>query len=636
MTVDGSRATQQDIRGKPITTIELLDQLSRFDGPPELFLVNLLAVQCHIATADGGVILRVASDGNIEALAVFPPLKSGSAMPVWLAQVAELAGAVIAGGATTTRALREPDELYGQPARRHLIMVPIRGGNTVSAFVVSSADPEVLALSRQRLELTVSLLSLYEMRLTLQRRGVDLKRLRLAMETVSAVNEHNRFAGAAMAFCNELSSRWNAERVALGFLKGRYVHLKALSHTEKFSRKMKLVQDIEAAMEECLDQNVEIIYPAEPTATFVSRSAADLSRRHGPYVIVSMPLRHNGQELAVVTLERPADQPFSIEELEALRLTCDLCVARLASLHEHDVWFGAAIAAWCRKLLEGIVGPKHTWAKALAAAVLAFILFVVFVKGEYQAESPFVLEATRLQVVPAPFDGFLKSVSVRPADRVEADARLAELATDELRLQLAAAKAEKIGYEKQATAALRDAAETRDRGKMAESQIAQANADKVAEQIKILEYRLAKANIVSPITGFVVTGDLERQIGAPVKTGDVLFEIALLESLRAELSMPEDQIADVEVGQSGQLATVGHPDEKIKFVVERINPIAEVVNNQNVFKVRVQLQDLDLQGRHRWLRPGMEGVAKVDIDKRSYAWLWTHRLTNWIRMKLWI
>jgi len=126
------------------------------------------------------------------------------------------------------------------------------------------------------------------------------------------------------------------------------------------------------------------------------------------------------------------------------------------------------------------------------------------------------------------------------------------------------------------------------------------------------------------------------QIGAPVKTGDVLFEIAPLESLRAELSVPEDQIADVEVGQHGELATVGHPESKLSFVVERINPVAEVVNQINVFKVRVKLENVDLKGGQSWLRPGMEGVAKVDIGKKSYAWLWTRRLSNWVRMKLWI
>ena len=32
----------------------------------------------------------------------------------------------------------------------------------------------------------------------------------------------------------------------------------------------------------------------------------------------------------------------------------------------------------------------------------------------------------------------------------------------------------------------------------------------------------------------------------------------------------------------------------------------------------------------------MEGVAKIDIDKRPYAWIWTRKIINWVRMKLWL
>ena len=74
-----------------------------------------------------------------------------------------------------------------------------------------------------------------------------------------------------------------------------------------------------------------------------------------------------------------------------------------------------------------------------------------------------------------------------------------------------------------------------------------------------------------------------------------------------------------------------YPARRIGFIVERINPVAEVVEKRNVFKVRVRL----LQ-RLPWMRPGMEGVAKVHVGRRRYIWLWTRKLVNWLRMKLWI
>jgi hypothetical protein len=129
----------------------------------------------------------------------------------------------------------------------------------------------------------------------------------------------------------------------------------------------------------------------------------------------------------------------------------------------------------------------------------------------------------------------------------------------------------------------------------------------------------------------VVEGDLKRRIGAPVKTGDVLFEVTPLDSLRAVLHVAEDQITDIRVGQRGYLATASYPGQRIGFEVERVNPIAEIVKQENIFKVRVRLSEL-----YPWMRPGMEGVAKIDIDKRPYAWIWTRKIINWVRMKLWL
>ena len=174
------------------------------------------------------------------------------------------------------------------------------------------------------------------------------------------------------------------------------------------------------------------------------------------------------------------------------------------------------------------------------------------------------------------------------------------------------------------TASMRD-------GKTVEAQIARAQIEKIAAQMALLDQNIEKAELVAPIAGRLVSEDLKRQIGAPVKTGQVLFEIARIESLRAEIYVPEESIASVLVGQAGELASVGHPDQRIGFVVERINPIAEVVNSQNVFRVRARLdKQLD------WMRPGMEGVAKIAVGKKPYIWLGTHRVTNWLRMKLWL
>lgn len=612
---------------QPPSTAELIERLSQFDGPPEHFLVNLLAVQCYVTAAENGSILRINPTGTTEVLAVYPALPQGASAPVWLARAVESAPGVIAGGKTAIKPLHDQESLYGQPARRNLVMIPLRTGGGfagLGAFVVESADNATLIACRERLELTISLLSIYEMRLALSKRQGDLKRLKMAMDVLAAVNEHDRFAGSAMAFCNELASRFASDRVGLGFLKGRYIHLKALSHTEKFSRKMKLVQDIEAAQEECLDQDVEILHPTPEGATFVARAAKELSVRHGPTAILCLPLRREGKPLAVVSLERPLDKPFTAEEAESLRLICELVTPRVANLHEHDRWVGARLVAGVRKGASLAVGPKHTWIKLLALAGCGFILFLCLAKGQYRADGKFVIEASKVHLLAAPFDGTVEQATLKLGDPVKAgETVLAVMDTRDLQKRLGTLQSQKDAYDAQATKA-------RSEGKIADALVAEAQSKAVAAQMDLLNSQVEKARILSPVNGRLTKGDLEKQYRFPVKQGDILFEVAPLDDLRAELSVDEEDIGDLRVGMEGELATVGAPGRKIGFVVERINPVAEVVEQQNVFKVRVRLKDIPPD-----LMPGMEGVAKVDVDRRHYASIWTRKLVNWIRMKLW-
>ncbi len=547
-------------------------------------------------------------------------------MPPWVREAAEQASRTCRSGQAMLVEWSPPDGLPSEHGA-HILTLPlsVAGVSSVAAaFLICAPDSTALEAVRERLEIGLSMVTASETRGPSPAKGVAVERLRQALETLAAVNRHHRFGSTAMALCNEMASQLRCERVTVGWLKGRYVCVKAMSHTDEFSRKMRVVQDIEAVMEECLDQDCEIIYPAMPEATYVSRSAAELSKRHGPVCLASFPLRRQGEVHAVMTLERPLGRPFALEDVETVRLSLELCSARLLALHQEDRWVGAKILAGLRRMLAGLVGPRHTWAKVTAVFICGAMLFLIMAKGAYRAEASFVLEGAERQVVPAPFDGFIETVDVEVGDIIEANSTvLAELDTVELRLQLATAKAEKAGYLKQSAAAMRD-------GETAEAQIAQASAEMAQAQMDLYLHMIEQARILSPLTGTLVEGDLKRRIGAPVKTGDVLFEVMPLGSLRAALHVAEDQIVDVQVGQEGYLATASYPEQRIRFRVERITPIAEVVSRENIFKVYVDLLDT-----HPWMRPGMEGVGKIELGKRSYAWIWTRKILNWVLMKLW-
>ena len=146
----------------------------------------------------------------------------------------------------------------------------------------------------------------------------DLEIMHKATALLCVVNKPTRFMRAAMAFCYELASQWQCERVSLGLIKGRYIRLKAMSHCENISRKMQLIQDIESAMEECFDQDTEVTFPTRPDAMVIAKAAAHVSQKHGPSALLSVPLHLDDKIEAVVTFERPVSEPFDEKSINAI------------------------------------------------------------------------------------------------------------------------------------------------------------------------------------------------------------------------------------------------------------------------------------------------------------------------------
>ena len=121
------------------TLTDLVDHLTRFDGPPDQFLLHLLAVQCHIGSARGGSILRTRGNQETEVLAVYPAPQENQTAPVWLAQSVEAAPGVTKSTETVVAPIQSPGDFYDESPVQHLIMIPLRsaeGVRGVAAFLV--------------------------------------------------------------------------------------------------------------------------------------------------------------------------------------------------------------------------------------------------------------------------------------------------------------------------------------------------------------------------------------------------------------------------------------------------------------------------------------------------------------------
>jgi len=89
-------------------------------------------------------------------------------------------------------------------------------------------------------------------------------------------------------------------------------------------------------------------------------------------------------------------------------------------------------------------------------------------------------------------------------------------------------------------------------------------------------------------------------------------------------------IGDIEKTQKGTLTLTGMPDAALAFSIDRIVPMSTPQDGRNIFEVLAKLDNPSST-----IRPGMEGVGKIYIERRKLIWVWTHELVDWLRLRLW-
>lgn len=488
-------------------------------------------------------------------------------------------------------------------------------------FAQGTAPEDLIAHISRALDLPL----LYRRTRALRLASDDNRAFAQALDVLALLDKQVRFVPAAMTICNELARHGRCSRVSLAWRHDAYVRIAAISDMPRFEKGMEAVQKLEAAMEEAFDQDEEIILPEPDDAAYVARDHHQFSQHQGVPNVVSLPLRLDQRPVGVVTLER-TDRAFSADEVTALRVVLDRSTRRLDELERHDG------SAWRRGLrgirtwLAGLLGPEHTWWKALGVTLAAVLLIITLCTWPYRVEGNFVVRSHTLINLPAPFDGYLAEVPARVGDKVAAGDILLRLDKRELQLEQNALQAEIARYE-----AERAQAEVERR--LADMRSAAAAKEQAQANLEINRFHLARADIAASAPGVVIEGDLRERIGAPVRSGDILMRMTRIEAMYVEIEVPERDAHAILASREAEIAFATLPGQRYPVTIERLEPVARVKTEGNVFVVRAVFTN---PGNDAWWRPGMSGVAKVDAGRKPIIWLLTHRLIDFLRLKLWL
>lgn len=452
------------------------------------------------------------------------------------------------------------------------------------------------------------------------------ERLFVTLDLLTHVIDESKFPAAAQAAVTEAAQRLDCERVSLGLGKGGSMRLIALSHSADFSRRIDLTQAIEAAMNEAADQGLTVWRGLDPPpgedAFLLVREHDRLRRDFDTEEILSVPFQA-GEDSGVFVFEW-SHRPLDPDVRRLAESVVPLLGRALADRRRQDrswpvqVWH--ALGDECKRL----VGPRHGWRKLGALALIASVAFLLLAKGEFRVAAPSVLEGGVRRMVVAPYDGFIASSNARAGHVVTEGTILAALDDRDLRLENSRWESQQAQFAKQA----HDAQAQRN---LAQLQISLAQSRQADAQRRLSRNMLDRSRIRAPFDGVIVAGDLSQQLGAAVKKGQTLFEIAPLDSYRVILDVEETDIPRVAKGQKGELVLAALPEERLPFTVILVTSVAHAKEGKNYFRVEGTLD----QPLPR-LRPGMEGVGKVNIGERQLVWIWTHHFVDWLRLQAWV
>lgn len=444
-----------------------------------------------------------------------------------------------------------------------------------------------------------------------------------ALAALDLMLQDSSTAAAAQAGCTLLASRFDVARVSLGVGAARGgLEPVGTSGGGLAATPTDFAIALRAAMEEAAQARVPIAYPTADDQLAAIGAHQRLCRSHGSAWTVSLPVACGPNITVVFTVEGESAPPNSegVARWDAVaRAVAPAFVARLRA--ERDLVGHAAEAARTEMALwRGDTRRNRLVAAGLATLVL---IFLVFGRGDYRVSARATLEGTVKRAMVAPFDGYLADAVARPGDRVAAGFVLGRLDDRELKLQLADHTARRAEAQRQADEAIA-------RRDLAQAGISAAHRDQEDAELALIRANLGRTQLMAPFDGIVISGDPAQNIGAPLRRGDIIYEMSPLDSYRVAIDVDQGDFAEVRPGQAGALLLTPLPTRAWPLAVVSVTPLATAREGRTAFRVDATLSEVDPV-----LRPGMQGIAKIDVGPARYVWIWTHDAVNWVRLRLW-
>jgi len=230
------------------------------------------------------------------------------------------------------------------------------------------------------------------------------------------------------------------------------------------------------------------------------------------------------------------------------------------------------------------------------------------------------VESKNRQSVVAEVNGVVESANFEPGDKVDQNALLANIKTQNFDFELSKKQA---GLElAQADLHLKQTTFERFQELVRKNSLSANDLDtakaeylnaKANLQLAEIELEQAKQNlddtkVTSTMGGFIVSRSAEE--GAWVNQGDLLYQLVNIDTVTIKLLASEYDMTSLNVGQAIEVWSETEPSKKIQSVVKRIG--VEMDATAHAYPIEVEINNHEYS-----LKPGMSIYASTDITESN-------------------
>lgn len=336
------------------------------------------------------------------------------------------------------------------------------------------------------------------------------------------------------------------------------------------------------------------------------------------------PFARGGKAAGAFVFEWPATTPPEPHVLSAAADIAAVLGPVLDDMWREERWLAARAIDVTLAHLGRLIGPGHMGRKIAVLSLAAILAFLMFYKTEFRVTADARLRGAVERVIVAPLDGFVQAAPFRAGDHVRQGDTLVKFDDVEYQLERFLWVARKQQFQAEYAQALAGF----DRAGV---NILRARLEEAEAQIVLNETRIDLTDVTAPFDGVVVSGDLSQSLGQSMQRGTEVFRITPLDAYIVEVSVPESDVLYVDPDAAGQLVLTSLPTTPVEVSVTSVTPVTRAAEGRNSFLVEMQVTD----AADAPIAPGMEGIVKIDAGEAAIGWIWTRRVVDWARLKLW-